>query len=1633
MGIFVLYNFQKQSTLQSAASEWRLIPELQQLHGAWTHPLVHCKLPVRAILKPEDLEFSSNHVSFLLVPTTRSPEVSLGLEPYLFQQIEDQAWRACLWLPGIVVSVASASHVLWAEYSASLDPQTLNQLRDGLFRCNEALLKCRVRKTTKLKLSKAQSSFHAGPGPAAAVRCNDVRQTLESFLASPPESAARWSNMPALLCEPDPQPSFGWLRSNFAENLSVLDAMVAMRRDYQEKAWVWGRFGAATLWARAATVFRPKRKPGSKAKVTGTRLLMHADDEERPDSLSRTDCQHHMIWIAALDACEEEAAKHKGEGMSSLPSQASFYKLGLCRMVSSVGFRSSTLFVKPPLQSLPGHGPVLNGSVVLTVLLSDMHEFAFLDHAMQQVVRGIPCLQMELQPLACVSAGLWQLLQPQKTHSALQAWLGIGHPSGHSISPVWSSLLGDPGSRSPFLAATEEALQVEWSPDQAEALQQIIAPVTMLEAPVGAGKTKLCAALSSKLAEDGLVVVVSDTKALCAEHYEESYRVCQRQNQLHTIARMGFDELGREDFFSAYLKEVTKCIMQDENIWSILEAMDLCLELLRKEVVGASNPALATTLLKLGCEMLAWRHEYLHDLVYVAKAEAERKACRGLRVLFMTGSMCLKAKGDLTQWSWSVVGSRERHRVLIDECHKFSREQVTAMCGDAEVLVLLGNYGQGPSENTLVVPLATDSFAQLNDRQVKNCPPTQWHPSTAWARDQQSVSVITLTGTWRCGPTVVELWKAVLPDRFESVYSLRPEDTLFFPLFSDGWGDWVYDGDLLEAQRSKMQFSCILLALCIELVVAATMDESPTGMWALIVTTLQAVQDNLVEYLWFNVPRICYNLHEALHISEPPGGWDVYEYAQLMQLKRLAVRGCKSVGGLTSRVTFVVAPTPSSKHKTWAGDMMEPHLLGQLLSRATLRLYVCGQDLREGIMLPCAGPRLQEGFVCGVPKQNVQPETVAVTQSSLKKQLHWARLLRHVHAVAAPSLGLSTHVITDKRGRFSCPLFVCEAFLAAIDTESSGLATALFLTAELPQRLQDLLQQCQEAFLEPRAWPTRKISASWTQSQFFTSRRALSAALRDPGCQKDPMTKSYSSPAYDLRPYLPAGHSSAQLLPWNNLDDDDVELPVPEQVVKDVWRAFCIPAITVTGHDSNDLVVVVPVAEAWCSQFASSVCGPALAEDARGKQPEWLCRELSALAFSVWQGTSTAQTLRQVSKLTVSETVTRHKKSAVLINGLVHWVPLCNSERPAFVWEAWQEGSGHDSVEELLHLYCAMGLPHASDLQLSLVGRCKDVSVAAALVRASMVFLQEKFHSCGMRFCTGRESVDTETEASFRLFLQELGADVTTSRPALSTTPIPCEYTEAVISDPSDAEPKVAFLEYAAEALGMAEEFSAVIGSLRCRAPARRSDQAEAVVGAPQEPAVQYPEVVRGHCRTAPAPIAIPDVRGVVLLSSLAHAIDEAWLRWRGVTHIVCCLGKFAARSVCEAWSLAMAHRSPDILYLEWNPSNPRDWERVASYCAAIHQIVNSRHSVVLFHCINGKDRSPMAIFAYMRLWLRMTAEDALQLLEARRSTQDRPLFNLYANYALPQLSRELERAADWGHPRLSTGQRQMTWHAGQG
>ena len=125
---------------------------------------------------------------------------------------------------------------------------------------------------------------------------------------------------------------------------------------------------------------------------------------------------------------------------------------------------------------------------------------------------------------------------------------------------------------------------------------------------------------------------------------------------------------------------------------------------------------------------------------------------------------------------------------------------------------------------------------------------------------------------------------------------------------------------------------------------------------------------------------------------------------------------------------MVIAPKPTADAETWAGDMMEPHLVGQMISRSTLRLHIFGQDMRSGVELPAHGDLKWAGLDCGVSLQNVQPAGKQVSQSALTKQLYWARMLHHVQTVTAPALKIRAHQIPRPRSSLTCPVFECEAF-----------------------------------------------------------------------------------------------------------------------------------------------------------------------------------------------------------------------------------------------------------------------------------------------------------------------------------------------------------------------------------------------------------------------------------------------------------------------------------------------------------------------------------------------------------------------------------------------------------------------------
>jgi hypothetical protein len=307
MGTFLLYNCIEESTLEGACQLWLNIPELQKRNDGWPDEVIHCKIPVRTIQDEADSHKSANTVSFTLIQRNISADVEPPLEPYVFKQTSNYrtSFKVLAWLPNVRIQMTTQSFVWWDAYCASLDSVASCHLREGLQRCNQALLaEGGLSKQVKLKMSQVQSCFRQGSGIPDVMKCNPVRHTLGSFLESAPAVTQSWSNTSTAICMHSEQPSFGWLRANFAARRNLQDALRLMRQDYLEKGIVWKRFGTSCLWARTATVSIKKGIPGKKSKdKQGSFLIMHADDEGRPASLSRSDCQNHCVWIASLDKC----------------------------------------------------------------------------------------------------------------------------------------------------------------------------------------------------------------------------------------------------------------------------------------------------------------------------------------------------------------------------------------------------------------------------------------------------------------------------------------------------------------------------------------------------------------------------------------------------------------------------------------------------------------------------------------------------------------------------------------------------------------------------------------------------------------------------------------------------------------------------------------------------------------------------------------------------------------------------------------------------------------------------------------------------------------------------------------------------------------------------------------------------------------------------------------------------------------------------------------------------------------------------------------------------------------------------------------------------------------------------------
>ena len=154
------------------------------------------------------------------------------------------------------------------------------------------------------------------------------------------------------------------------------------------------------------------------------------------------------------------------------------------------------------------------------------------------------------------------------------------------------------------------------------------------------------------------------------------------------------------------------------------------------------------------------------------------------------------------------------------------------------------------------------------------------------------------------------------------------------------------------------------------------------------------------------------------------------------------------------------------------------------------------------------------------------------------------------------------------------------------------------------------------------------------------------------------------------------------------------------------------------------------------------------------------------------------------------------------------------------------------------------------------------------------------------------------------------------------------------------------------------------------------------------------PRVYYAHepwrCQVPPGNILLPGILSARLLwGGLSPVLNKMWLRWAGVTHVLNCLGSTRGSSdeviPDPNHALAMQARSDDdnIQYIDWCIAHVPSRRAYLSTFAHLESVLNTPTACLYVHCKSGQDRSPLTIFALLRLRFHVRISFCWRLLPA--------------------------------------------------
>jgi hypothetical protein len=1184
--------------------------------------------------------------------------------------------------------------------------------------------------------------------------------------------------------------------------------------------------------------------------------------------------------------------------------------------------------------------PLAEGTCMLVAVLEAAHDVFF----------AYECLR---------TSALRRSLSDESGFLALRAWCGCDSSTTNSLSHFF----GPPGQRHLQITYAERRLGKTFSQEQWDILNTLEGDFSAIACVAGAGKTLLLLALLAMAhreivelgRQDLCVTYVAPTQELTKRTIEE-FRQCLCEGAgLTAVWAFGFDRMRFVDL----LKEQVATALADRTpVVAVADSLSATIDIVWETYVQIRERCTdkgERDECHQGCRtlclwLLAVQHSFLDVIYYTVAHSYQDKLFDLMRIRFCTVDYLLKMQAgflgdDLKQQAI-------RHLLLCDEFAEMPNYKVAGVLTEkVDCLVAAGDPYQNVTD---VAKHQNSNDDQLSSNWMEKCRRVHWHRFNTSRRIAPPLS------------RYIGRMFPLLP-AFTSSRQFG-ERTLLLPVwFSVHDYNWERDTKC-EIGHEAACFTHMLFLLCLELL-AGVQHES---MSIVIICLLNHVARDVTAFLRWALPLAMEELRAQLQLPPYPDKYDAFRFDTLVSLNCLRVVGPVLVRGFTFKVAFWLGLRRRTDDDTWAGLILSWNILYVHFTRASDRLYMFMEDLRPGVRLPSRGALRAKALELGLRDHPIL-EPLDADDALVRKYVFLANL-KCVSQAALHALQVDTSRpwIISERMRYDPPRIL----------ESKEVRLDLALPFETPHTCTSFLHRCGVLFERMRNyWPPklrprvedpllrRKCDIAWWTG--ICDMQDCMDTSPTSGVQGSP----WDSVKHFRRAEAAKGptenaevdiHHSAAVLP-----DDDW--------VSDFWRHHVIDAVSVHIDSRKGCVIAVPVA-------AQPLCDPVEPEElGEVRAPydlTWLARLLARHTSDLLHATKEWQRLEAVLGGVLSDVDALHKYAEENFAEELVYVRACNSVRVAFTTIL----TATDSTREMSHVYCAMGLEKQHSFQQVVLGRFKDLSIGAHFLAAACDLLNVPFRK-ELLTVVGSMNMANQDKAKTS-FLHTALSVCRVQMVETSHLNFDCDTFPTLIAGLTGVRSIVSTLRPLGDPSNM--DFLDKLEDI-LRRPVRRREHLHE-----EQPVLEYSYEVP-NAKTPPALILLPTSKwiGKLYLGPLSAAVSKTWLRWAGVTHVVCVLGKFNKEGgLVPAWEAAQKHRWKTFSYLDWPINSAAQrcyWREVF---ALLSDTLGSSRNAVLVHCRNGKDRSCFLVYAFLRLQHGLNHASALSCVSQRIDVRGYPLFD---------------------------------------